>query len=111
MAHSTTFRRACAAAALGHIAPLQVNVATVGWSRLRIARIDRRAFSGDDYVQVSGGIPVFTRMEFGGVGKKFSRLSRRRAIEGTAKSSKGPEFGGARFDGPSRSKNKNVKVS
>src|SRR5438309_2986139 len=28
MAHSTTFRQACAAPALGHIAPLQVNVAT-----------------------------------------------------------------------------------
>jgi len=45
------------------------------------------------------------------VGKKFSGVSRRRAIEETVESLKGPELGGSRFDGPSGTKNKNVKLS
>jgi len=45
------------------------------------------------------------------VGKKFSGVSRRRAIEETVESLEGPELGGAHFDGPSGTKNKNVKLS
>jgi len=111
MAHSTTFRRACAVPALGHIAPLQVNVATTRLVSPSSRFVPAPRSPGDNWGWASGEIPVFGSTESGRVGKKFSGVSRRRAIEETAESPKGPELGGARFDGPSGTKKKNVKLS
>src|SRR5213594_978780 len=75
----------------------------------RLAFVSVRAgatLPGDNWGWASGEIPVFDSTESGRVGKKFSGVSRRRAIEETVESLTGPELGGARFDGPSGTKNK-----
>src|SRR5207245_11737270 len=71
-----------------------------GSSCLRLGSCRRHALAGDNWGWASEEIPVFDSTESGRVGKKFSGMSRRRAIEETAESAKGPELGGARFDGP-----------
>lgn len=76
MAHSTTFRRACAAAALGHIALLRVNVSASNASALRLEWRRRR----------NHGLPArrISRFELplnSTMGKNLSGLSSSEAIE------------------------------
>ena len=84
MARSTTFRRACAAAALGHSGPLRVNLAASSASKTARRLPVRDASS-------PGEIPA---LSYGGqrtVGKNLSAVSRRVAIAKWASRANGRE--------------------
>src|SRR6267142_2213787 len=101
MAHTMTFRRACAAAALGHTGPLPVNAGTpLGFPARSHRSGQRHAPSREGRGQPSGGIPVFNASEFRGVGKKFSGVSRREAIGRKVESSTRPDLVVRSSNGP-----------
>src|SRR5882762_9705532 len=112
MAHTMTFRRACAAAALGHTGPLPVNEGTpLEFPTLIVSiRSTPRPFSRRPG-HPSGGIPVFNASEFRGVGKKFSGVSRREAIGRGVESSTLPDLGVRSSNGPLALDEQNTKMS
>lgn len=111
MAHAMTFRRACAAAALGHIGPLPVNVGPRSSSRPIVSVVSTPRLSGESCGQPSGEIPVFNPSESRWVGKKISGVSRREAIGRKVESSKGPEPVARASNGPLAPDEQNTKLS
>jgi hypothetical protein len=110
MTHSHTFRRVCAAEALGHIEPLSVNESSARRRQDLRNSIRLSVRSSERDADSSGEIPVLIRIKRRTVGKKCSNVSRRESVARTMETANAQESPGVTACGVETNEEKKAKA-